>query len=216
MARRIEACLIDGPAGQLEALLEPPEDIAPQSLALVCHPHPLFGGTMHNKVVHRAARALRHSGAAVLRFNFRGVGKSQGRHADGVGEVDDARAALDWLRRRYPGLPYTLAGFSFGSRIALILACALGDPLRVIALSFPAKQYPVDAAVRCPVPKIFVQSTHDVHGPPPEMEAFYAQAAPPKQLVWVEAQDHFFGGALDLLEMELGRLLGLRRDERVG
>ena len=108
MPLRIETLLLDGPAGRLEALLETPED-APRAVALLCHPHPLFGGTMHNKVVHRVARALRASGYAVLRFNFRGVGKSEGRHDLGVGEIDDARAGLDWLRNRFPGLPYTLA-----------------------------------------------------------------------------------------------------------
>ncbi len=83
----------------------------PRAAALVCHPHPLFGGTLHNKVVYRTARALRNSGHVVLRFNFRGVGNSQGEHAHGVGEIEDARAALDWLRARYPDLPYLLAGF---------------------------------------------------------------------------------------------------------
>jgi len=117
MPRTIETHLLEGPAGKLEALLDVPEDAEPHALALICHPHPLFGGTMHNKVVYRTARALRNSGHVVLRFNFRGVGKSEGRHDLGVGEIEDARATLDWLRGRYPGLPYTLAGFSFGSRL---------------------------------------------------------------------------------------------------
>ena len=137
MPRRIESHLLDGPAGKLEALLETPEEAAPRAAALVCHPHPLFGGTMHNKVVHRVARALRSSGYVVLRFNFRGAGKSEGRHDLGVGEIEDARAALGWLRQRYPGLPYTLAGFSFGSRVILNLGCALPDVERLIALGFP-------------------------------------------------------------------------------
>ena len=119
MARRIESLMLAGPAGALEAMLEEPEETPARALALVCHPHPLFGGTMHNKVVYRLARGLRRSGAAVLRFNFRGVGASQGEHDHGVGEADDARIALDWLRARFPGVPYVLAGFSFGSRIIL-------------------------------------------------------------------------------------------------
>lgn len=206
MPRRIEACLLDGPAGKIEALLEAPEDIVPRALALVCHPHPLFGGTMHNKVVYRVARALRSSGFAVLRFNFRGVGKSEGRHNLGVGEVEDARAALDWLRRRYPGLPYTLAGFSFGSRVILNLGCALPDAERLIALGFPAKRDPVGVLAHCTVPKVFLQSTHDEYGPPLEMEALYAQVAEPKQLIWIEATDHFFAGGLDELERQVGAL----------
>jgi uncharacterized protein len=206
--RRIEAHLLDGPAGKLEALLEPPEHGEPRAAALVCHPHPLFGGTLHNKVVYRTARALRNSGYAVLRFNFRGVGRSHGEHAAGVGEIEDARAALGWLRARYPGLPYTLAGFSFGSRVILSLGCALPDVTRLIALGFPAKRERVDFLATCTAPKIFIQSTHDEYGPPAEMEAFYAQVSDPKQLIWVEADDHFFVGGLDRLEATVGQVMG--------
>ena len=204
MPLRIETLLLDGPAGRLEALLETPED-APRAVALLCHPHPLFGGTMHNKVVHRVARALRAPGYAVLRFNFRGVGKSEGRHDLGVGEIDDARAGLDWLRNRFPGLPYTLAGFSFGSRIILNLGCALPDAHRLIALGFPAKRDPVGVLAQCATPKLFIQSTHDEYGPRPEMEAFYAQVAEPKQLIWIEAENHFFAGGLDELEKQVAK-----------
>jgi uncharacterized protein len=207
MPRRIETHFLEGPAGKLEALLEPPEDAAPRAAALVCHPHPLFGGTMHNKVVHRVARALRTSGFVVMRFNFRSVGKSEGRHALGVGEIEDARAALDWLRNRYPGLPYTLAGFSFGSRVILNLGCALPDAARLIALGFPAKRDPVGVLAHCTAPKVFLQSTHDEYGPLPEMEALYAQVADPKRLIWVEARDHFFAGGLDELEKEIAALV---------
>ena len=206
MARRIEAHLLDGPAGTLEALFEAPEQGELREVALICHPHPLYGGTMHNKVVYRTARALREAGAAVMRFNFRGVGGSQGKHAEGIGEIDDARVALDWLRGRYPGLPYTLAGFSFGSRVILSLGCDLGDAARLIALGFPAKRERPDFLARCTVPKIFVQSTHDEHGPPPDMEAFFAEVAAPKRLIWVEADDHFFAGGLDRLEAALAGL----------
>jgi len=206
MPRRIESHLLDGPSGRLEALLEAPEDAEPRAVAVVCHPHPLYGGTMHNKVVYRVARALRGSGHAVLRFNFRGVSKSEGRHDEGAGEIDDARAALEWLRRRYPGLPYTLAGFSFGGRVALNLACGLADVARVIALGFPAKRDPVGILAQCTIPKIFIQSTHDEFGPRPEMEAFFRLVAKPKQLVWVAAEDHFFAGGLDELEQQVAAL----------
>ena len=94
--------------------------------AVVCHPHPLYGGTMHNKVVYRMARGLRRAGVVVLRFNFRGVGRSEGEHAHLEGEIEDARAALAWLRERYPDLPYALAGFSFGSRVITRLGCEAG------------------------------------------------------------------------------------------
>jgi uncharacterized protein len=206
MPRHIETHLLAGPAGNLEALLERPEDIAPRGLALICHPHPLFGGTMHNKVVHRVARALRNSGHIVLRFNFRGVGKSAGRHDLGVGEIEDARASLGWLRDRHPGLPYILAGFSFGSRVVLSLGCAMADAEKLIALGFPAKRDPLGVLGECSVPKVFIQSTHDEYGPPPEMHALYAQVADPKRLIWVEAEDHFFAGGLDELERQVAAL----------
>jgi alpha/beta superfamily hydrolase len=225
VARRIETYLLDGPAGKLEALLEEPEDGVPTRAALVCHPHPLFGGTMHNKVVYRTARALRQAGYVVLRFNFRAVGRSEGEHDEGIGEIEDARAALDWLRARYPDLPYTLAGFSFGSKVILKLGCAEwrtlqragadfspskdgeAPPERLIALGFPAKHEGAEFLEQCAAPKIFVQSTHDEFGMPDVMEAFYARVAEPKQLVWVEATDHFFAGGLDRLEAAVGALI---------
>jgi alpha/beta superfamily hydrolase len=200
VARRIESHLLDGPAGRLEAQLEEPEDAPPTEAALVCHPHPLYGGTMHNKVVYRIARGLRRRGSAVLRFNFRGVGRSQGKHADGSGEIEDARAALGWLRARYPDLPYSLAGFSFGSQVILRLGCLLGDPARLIAVGVPANTAGAEFLRTCAVPKFFIASTHDNHAPRRQMEAHYAEIAQPKQLIWIEAQDHFFQGALDHLE----------------
>lgn len=200
MARRIESYLLDGPAGKLEALLEEPEDRPPDEAALLCHPHPLFGGTMHNKVVYRAARALRRRGSVVLRFNFRGVNRSEGLHAEGVGEVEDARAALDWLRERYPDLPYALAGFSFGARVVASLGCQTAGASRLIAIGFPMRGSDVQSLRSCAVPKVFISSTHDEFAPRIEMEALYREIAEPKQMIWIEAEDHFFGGALDNLE----------------
>jgi alpha/beta superfamily hydrolase len=203
VARRIESHLIAGGAGALEALLEEPEGGAPRTAALVCHPHPLYGGTMHNKVVYRLARGLRRAGAVVLRFNFRGVGRSAGSHAHGAGEIEDARAALEWLRGRYPGLPFTLAGFSFGSRIVLQLGCSLGTPWRLIAAGFPTRLPGAEYLETCPIPKFFLQSTHDKHGPRAELEALFARFAEPKRLIWVPAEDHFFAGGLERLEEEV-------------
>jgi len=202
MARRIESHMLAGPAGQLEALLEEPEH-APRVAAVVCHPHPLYGGTMHNKVVYRMARALRHAGCVVLRFNFRGVGRSEGEHAHLEGETEDARAALAWLRGRYPELPYALAGFSFGSRVVSRLACELGDAHFVLAVGFAARLGPAEYLGACGVPKIFVQSTHDEFTPRAELERLFAVMAGPKRLIWVEAADHFFAGALDEFEKQV-------------
>ena len=211
MPRRIESHSIDGPAGKLEALLEEPEDASPSEACVVCHPHPLYGGTMHNKVVYRIARGLRRAGAVVFRFNFRGVGQSEGTHDQGEGEVEDARAALAFLRARYPELPYSLAGFSFGSRMALKLGCSLTPaPQRLIAVGFPTRLGSFDFLSHCPIPKYFVQSTQDVHGPRPELEAAFQNFADPKDLRFIEARDHFFEGALDALETEIARIAATR------
>jgi alpha/beta superfamily hydrolase len=209
VARRIEAHFIDGPAGKLEALLEEPDDGEPLEACLVCHPHPLFGGTMHNKVVYRIARGMRKAGAVVLRFNFRGAGASEGVHDHGKGEVEDARAALAFLRERYPGLPYSLAGFSFGSRMALRLGCSLREPAprRVIAVGLPTQGQNFDFLSTCgSVPKYFVQSADDEHGPMWELEAAFAEFAEPKHLEFIEAGDHFFEGGLDELEAAIAAI----------
>jgi alpha/beta superfamily hydrolase len=200
MSRRIESHLIEGPAGKLEALLEEPEEGDPCEACLVCHPHPLFGGTMHNKVVYRIARGMRRSGAVVLRFNFRGVGRSEGVHDQGEGEVEDARAALEFLRQRYPDLPYAMAGFSFGSRVILKLGCSTGNPVRLIAVGFPTQHGTFDYLATCGIPKYFVQSTVDQFGPKEALEAAFQGFAEPKHLEFIEAGDHFFAGALDRLE----------------
>ena len=206
MARRIESHALDGPAGMLEALLEEPDEAPLTEACVVCHPHPLFGGTLHNKVVYRIARGLRRRGTAVLRFNFRGVGGSTGTHAEGVGEIEDARAALAWLRARYPDVPYALAGFSFGARVILNLGCSLGDARRLIAAGVPTRAGELSMLTTCTVPKFFVSSTHDQYAPAAELDALIANAAPPKQLIWVRAEDHFFAGALDALEEVVLRL----------
>jgi hypothetical protein len=197
--RTIESLFLSGPAGRLEALLEEPEG-AVREVALVCHPHPQHGGTMHNKVVYRIARALRNSGAVVLRFNYRGVHHSEGSYGHGEAELDDARAALAYLRSRYPELPVTLAGFSFGSRIVLRLGCEAdaGKARRVIAVGFPAAYRP--DVKQCGTPLVFVQSTHDQYGSVADIEGLFGTLSEPKQLVLVEAEDHFFAGGLDRLE----------------
>jgi alpha/beta superfamily hydrolase len=206
MPRRIESLFIDGPAGKLEALFEEPEDRDPNHAVLVCHPHPQHGGTMHNKVVYRIARGLRRAGAVVLRFNYRGVNLSQGKYDHGIGEVEDARAALALLRSRYPELPFSLAGFSFGSRIVLKLGCETPDVTELIAVGFPANLSDGQLLGQCPVPRIFIVSTHDQFCAVPAMEAFFAALPEPKKLIWVNAADHFFSGALDEFENAIYRV----------
>jgi uncharacterized protein len=206
MPRKIESLFLSGSAGRLEALLEEPDEAPVREAALVCHPHPQHGGTMHNKVVYRIARGLRSAGAAVLRFNYRGVNLSEGVYDRGEGELEDARVALVYLRERYPGLPFTLAGFSFGSRIALRLACEKGEARRVIAVGFPVNYKDSAGLDGCTIPRLFIQSTHDRYGSVAELTALVAALPEPKRLVLVEASDHFFAGGLEKLEEEIANV----------
>jgi uncharacterized protein len=200
MPRRIESHWLSGPVGRLEALLEEPDDQSPRLAVVLCHPHPRFGGTMHNKVVYRLARGLRTAGAVVLRFNFRGVGGSQGEYGEMAGEIEDARTAIGWLRERYPHLPFALAGFSFGARAISELGCAIAGAQFVLAAGFSTRLGSTAYLETCTVPKIFVQSTHDQFAPHQEFERVYATFAEPKRVVWIDAADHFFAGKLEEVE----------------
>jgi uncharacterized protein len=186
-----------GPAGHLEALLNPGEQDAPLA-ALVCHPHPLGGGTLHNKVVYHAMKALQSLGLPVLRFNFRGTGLSEGAHDEGRGEQDDVRAALEWLEREFHR-PILVAGFSFGAYVSLRASCGDARVPGLIALGLPigaeGRSYGYDFLRACPQPKLFISGTRDQFGPKAAVEAAVAVAAEPKQVVWIENADHFFAPA---------------------
>jgi alpha/beta superfamily hydrolase len=161
---------------------------------------------MHNKVVYRLARGLRRAGLVALRFNFRGVGQSHGEHGYLEGEIEDARAALAWLRLRYPALPFALAGFSFGARVVARLGCETPGSRFMLLAGFPAEDAAADHLGSCTTPKIFLQSTHDQFGPRESMEPLFARAAEPKELIWIEAADHFFAGALEEVEEAMMRV----------
>jgi len=186
-----------GPAGRLEAILMLP-DHEPQAAAVVCHAHPLQGGVMHFKVVFRVAKALQAENVAALRFNFRGVGRSEGRHDEGRGEQDDVRAALDELARRFPGRPLLAGGFSFGSVMALRAGCADARVRGLIALGFPMTMVSdpsfLDACTR---PRLFVQGANDAFGPGRVLRDFAAKLPEPRQTVIVPDADHFFSGHLE-------------------
>ena len=206
MARRIESVFLDGLAGRLEALIEEPGELDPVHAVVVCHPHPQHGGTLHNKVVYRMARGFRRAGAVALRFNYRGVNLSEGKYDHGVGELEDARTAMDYLRARYPALPFSLAGFSFGSRIILKLGCATENVSRLVAVGYPAALPANGDLGDCAAPRIFIQSTNDEFGPADAMEAYFRRLREPKKLIWITARDHFFNGGLEELEEAVYRL----------
>ena len=188
---------LHGPAGRLEALLNTGPDDAPYS-ALVCHPHPAGGGTMHNKVVYHAMKALVGLGLPVLRFNFRSVGLSEGEHDHGHGEQDDVRTALDWLDRTFHHRPVITAGFSFGSSVSLRACC--GDPrvAGLIALGLPVhaagRDYNHTFLKACTQPKLFLSGDHDQYAQLDQLMTVLDRAAEPRRIVIIPGAEHFFQG----------------------
>ncbi|MDR3740743.1 MAG: dienelactone hydrolase family protein [Terracidiphilus sp.] len=204
-----------GPAGRLEALLN---NGAPQAryAAVVCHPHPLGGGTLHNKVVYHAMKALNSPEFGlewpVLRFNFRGTGLSEGTH-DGVAESGDVVAAMRWLENAYR-LPLVVVGFSFGAAMALAACCspsAQSDVRAIAALGLPThaegRDYRYPFLTKCSTPKLFLSGDRDQFASAAELEDVAATTAKPKKLVLLPGADHFFTGQLDTMQNELASWL---------
>ena len=196
---RLVPVTIPGPSGPLEGLLQEREHDPGGLVALICHPHPLYGGTLHNKVVHRTASTLHQLGVVVLRFNYRGVGTSAGQYDHGAGELDDARAALRWLESRHPGARLWLGGFSFGAWVAARLAATEPATERVILIAPGVRTSSFESMHTSAVPKLVIQGTADEICPLAALEPEYAQWAEPKQLVLVEGGTHFFDRQLGAL-----------------
>ena len=200
----IKSLFLEGPAGRLEALLNAGAENTTHA-AVVCHPHPLFGGTLHNKVVFHTMKALNSFGFPVLRFNFRGAGLSQGEHDHGGGEVEDVRTALDWMDAEFHR-PLVFAGFSFGAAVGLRASYAdervkaligVGTPVVPVAADSEAPRiYTFDFLRDCVKPKLFVSGARDQFGPRAKLEALVASLPEPKKLVLIEGADHFFEGRL--------------------
>ena len=190
---------IPSPHGQLEAILKAPRSVV-RGVSLVLHPHPLFGGTMHNKVVFRAAAALNDAGLAVLRINFRGVGQSTGEHDEGRGERDDARAGLEHLAANYPGLEITLCGFSFGARVGLEVGIDDERVTRLISIGTPVDKYDFTFMDRCRKPILFVQGDRDEFGSVQSLRELVAKMKAPTELKIIKGAGHFFDDQLDELK----------------
>jgi len=191
---------LHGLAGRLEAILwRPTSGKNPPLAALVCHPHPLFGGTLHNKVVYQAAKSLDHFGLPVLRFNFRGAGKSAGVHDRGRGEQDDVRAAVDFLAHEFPGMPLLVAGFSFGSLVGLRVGCEDVRVAELIGIGVPVNDSDFSYLSACKKPKLFVQGGKDQFGAPDKLKTLVASLPGANRSITVNDADHFFTGKLDQL-----------------
>jgi alpha/beta superfamily hydrolase len=197
---------VEGPSGRLEAILMNPSS-SPVAAAVVCHAHPLHGGMMHFKVVFRAAKGLQSAGLAVLRFNFRGVGRSEGTYDGGRGESEDAQAALDEMARRFPGLPLVVGGFSFGAMVALHVGATDDRVGAVFLLGCPARfedptigidrPPPLDAGGK---PRLFVQGENDRFGSGESLKALVEPWPAGRSVVVLRGTDHFFEGRLDELQ----------------
>lgn len=210
MPNGIKSFFLDGPAGRLEALLNEGEPNATRA-ALVCHPHPLFGGTMHNKVVYHAMKTLSGFGFPVLRFNFRGAGMSEGEHDKGRGEQDDVRTALDWLDSELH-LPIIFCGFSFGAATGLRAACTDARVKGLIGLGTPVgvegRVYNYEFLKSCTMPKLFVSGSRDQYGPPESLQKVVGLAPEPKEMVIVNDADHFFEGHLPEMQSAIHAWIG--------
>jgi uncharacterized protein len=198
----LESLFLQGEAGRLEALLNLGAPSA-EYACLVCHPHPRYGGTMHNKVVFRTMKALNGFGFPVLRFNFRGVGSSAGEHDEGRGEISDVRVALDYLSKRF-GLPILFAGFSFGAAVGLRAAAVHPQVKGLILVGTPVnaegRAYRYELLQESPLPKLMVSGDHDQFASVAQLEEIFGAAAEPKRLVVIPGADHFFGGHLEELQ----------------
>ena len=196
---QIKSLFLDGPAGRIEALLNM-GSANPTHAAVVCHPHPLFGGTLHNKVVFHATKALQGFGFPVLRFNFRGAGLSEGKHDEGRGEFDDVRTALNWLAKEF-SLPLVFAGFSFGAAVGLRASAEDSRVVGLIGLGTPVvavenRSYDLEFLRKVTVPKLFISGDRDQFGPRAKLEAFVVTLPEPRQLSLISGADHFFEGRL--------------------
>jgi len=186
--------------------------------AVVCHPHPLFGGTMHNKVVYQTAKTLHHAGLPVLRFNFRGVGLSEGGHDNGRGEQDDVRAALDFLAERFPGVPLLVAGFSFGAWVGLRVGCEEPRVTMLVGLGMPVGTVDVSYLSTCAKSKLFVSGDHDQYAPKEKLKAILEDLpARAKKAHRADADRRrptiFLPGTLKELDLALSTWLAARLDE---
>lgn len=202
---------LDGPVGRLEAILwTPTQATSPSLTAVVCHPHPLYGGTLHNKVVYQAAKSLDALGIPVLRFNFRGAGLSAGTHDRGQGEQGDVQAAIDFLATKFPGTPVLLAGFSFGSWVGLRVGCADPRVTELIGLGVPVDNTDFTYLWSCTKPKLFVHGADDEHGAVTKVAELVAALPGENELVIIDHADHFFAGHLHQLDQAITNWL-LRR-----
>jgi alpha/beta superfamily hydrolase len=185
----------------LEAALWEPIPGPPRGAALFCHPHPLYGGTMNNKVTYRSAKGALAAGLAALRFNFRGVGRSTGKYEKGVGERSDVAALLGWLQAKFPALPLALAGFSFGAWVGLQVGCQDPRVRALIGLGLPLNSYDFDFLIGNEKPCLIVIGTRDQFCPRDRMDELARRLPPSSAVAWIDEADHFFASRIDRVQV---------------
>ncbi|HVV69515.1 MAG TPA: alpha/beta fold hydrolase [Gammaproteobacteria bacterium] len=201
--------IIPGPAGQLEALISAPDTQESTAVGIICHPHPLYGGAMNNKVVTTIARTFHELGLHTVRFNFRGVGKSEGSYAEGIGETEDLRAVSAWARKNYPNQPIWLAGFSFGSYVAMRIAAA-EEVAQLITIAPAVNHVNFGDADQVRCPWLLIMGEADEIVPVADVKAWVKKLSVPVRCVFLPGVSHFFHGHLGLLSEELKRNLPKR------
>jgi len=213
-AHRHRTFFLAGPAGRLEAILWTPQvKVHPPLVAVVCHPHPLYGGTLHSKVIYDVAKTLDGFGLPVLRFNFRGAGRSAGVHDKGRGELDDVRTALGFLASEFPGLPILAAGFSFGCWVSLRVGCEDERVAELVGLGAPVNDSDFSFLARCAKPKLFLQGERDQYGIPAKLGSLVNSLPGENRLVIVDGADHFFAGKLGRVGLALSGWITTRHPE---
>ena len=199
--------IIPGHGVKLEAVLRQPERKPLRGAAVICHPHPVYGGTMNNRVVFRAGKGAINAGLAALRLNFRGVGASTGEFENGVGEQEDVSAAIDWLQTKFPRLPLVLIGFSFGAWVGLQVADRDPRIVAMVGLGLPLDHYDLDFLTENVKPALYVIGTADEFCPRDKMEQLARRLPPYSDVRWIEGADHFFTNLIEQVQTLISEFL---------
>ena len=192
---------------ELESHLREPE-IEPRGAAILCHPHPVYGGTMDNRVIYRAAKAVTRAGFSALRFNFRGVGKSTGQYDHGLGEKEDVAAAIDWMEKRYPGKPLVVLGYSFGAWVGLQVACPDPRIRAIIGIGLPLDLYDFEFLIDYSNPSLYIVGAQDEFCSPVILQNLIRRLPPASRIHRLPGADHLFSGQADEVEGFVEQFLG--------
>ncbi|HYK89984.1 MAG TPA: alpha/beta fold hydrolase [Acidobacteriota bacterium] len=213
---RPDTFIIPGRTVHLEAILREPNDTPLRGAAVLCHPHPVYGGTMDNRVVFRAGKAIMEASFAALRFNFRGVGSSTGTFDQGIGEKDDVVSVIDWLEQRYPAIPLALVGFSFGAWVGLEVAASEKRIRALAGLGLPLNFYDFEFLVENDKPSLFIVGTQDEFCPRDRIERLARRLPPTSRVALIEGADHFFARELDRVQQLITQFFQELRLDGVG